>query len=201
MPIVLILAESPLLMPNDGLPGCLVLVVGPSGVGKDSLLFGAHNALGQDSKFHFPKRYITRPTHPGGEPHIALSDRTMSHHIDMGDMALHWKAHNCRYAIKQEDLYPLTLGRHVIINVSRTIVEEARSRFPRVSIVQITAPQDVLADRLRQRGRESEDAIQKRIQRAMAYKIAGDDVLSIDNSGDLRDSIARFISILKSLNS
>ena len=50
--------------------GCLIAVVGASGVGKDSLMEGARQML---SDCHFVQRIITRPADAGAEDHIAAS--------------------------------------------------------------------------------------------------------------------------------
>ncbi|MGA7013248.1 MAG: phosphonate metabolism protein/1,5-bisphosphokinase (PRPP-forming) PhnN, partial [Pseudolabrys sp.] len=42
-------------------PGRLVLVVGPSGAGKDTVITGAKAACAADSTFVFPRRVVTRP--------------------------------------------------------------------------------------------------------------------------------------------
>ena len=49
--------------------GSLVLVVGPSGVGKDTLIGGAKQALENDRRFTFVRRVVTRPKPlPGPKP-------------------------------------------------------------------------------------------------------------------------------------
>ena len=49
--------------------GNLIVVVGPSGVGKDSLLSGARERL---ARVHFMQRVITRAADAGGEQHLSL---------------------------------------------------------------------------------------------------------------------------------
>lgn len=57
------MSESPSIAPQQTAaigPGRLVLVVGPSGAGKDTLLGLAKTALAEDHDVVFPRRIVTR---------------------------------------------------------------------------------------------------------------------------------------------
>src|SRR5213595_2440667 len=54
--------------------GTFFLVVGPSGVGKDSLMDGARAALLTDPRYVFARRVITRPTGSPGEDHEGATE-------------------------------------------------------------------------------------------------------------------------------
>jgi len=176
--------------------GTLFLVVGPSGAGKDSLIDGAKAALMGDERYVFPRRYITRPADAGGEDHIPLSAELFTTMLERGEMVLEWRAHNLRYGVPKAVAQHLERGRHVVVNVSRTVVDEARERLSPVKVLYITVDEDILTERLKARGRESASDIKRRVQRAKEYLITGDDVLMIDNGADLDTSIASFVAAI-----
>ena len=95
----------------------------------------------------------------------------------------------------------LAAGRTVIANVSRGVLEEARGKYGRVAIVSITVSPDILAARLRARGRETEAQIEGRLARAAAFCVTGTDVIDIRNDGDLTGSVAAFVAALRGLAS
>lgn len=179
--------------------GTLFLVVGPSGAGKDSLIDGAKATLETDPQFIFPRRYITRPADAGGEDHIPVSEELFEDMRQRGDMALDWRAHNLRYAVPASAAHHLESGKHVIINVSRTVVDEARKALAPIKVLYITVDQDTLRARLNARGRESAADIERRVQRAQEYLIEGEDVVMIDNGQDLDASISSFVSAIAAL--
>ena len=73
----------------------LVLVVGPSGAGKDTLLEAARQALADDPRFRFVRRVITRPADAGGEAHEAVTAEEFA----AREFALQWQAHGLSYGI------------------------------------------------------------------------------------------------------
>ncbi len=177
--------------------GVLFLVVGPSGVGKDSLIDGARHRLADDRIYHFPKRLITRPADAGGEDHQALTAAAFELLETAGGFMLSWEAHGHRYGIPKTVEQALEEGRSVIVNVSRQVIVQARESWSPLRIVLISASPDVLAARLAARGREAADDIQRRLERANAYVISGDDVREVVNDDDLEQGIDRFVALLK----
>ncbi|MCY1306607.1 Ribose 1,5-bisphosphate phosphokinase PhnN [compost metagenome] len=53
--------------------GALVVVVGPSGAGKDSVMGFAARHFADCHDVHFVRRVITRPSDAGGEVHESVS--------------------------------------------------------------------------------------------------------------------------------
>jgi phosphonate metabolism protein PhnN/1,5-bisphosphokinase (PRPP-forming) len=138
----------------------LVLVVGPSGAGKDTLLTMARTALADDARFRFVRRVITRPAESGDENHEPVSDTEFA----ARRFTLSWEAHGLRYGIPADIADDLARGIVVVANVSRSIIAEAATRFP-VRVVEVTAPAQVLEARLSARRRETAADIAQRLAR------------------------------------
>lgn len=138
----------------------MVLVVGPSGAGKDTVLGLVGRALEGDARFRFVRRVITRPADAGGEDHEAVSDAAFAER----SFALQWRAHGLRYGIPADVARDVARGVVVVANVSRGVVGWAAERFP-VRVIEVTAPPDVLARRLADRGRETPEDILERLRR------------------------------------
>src|SRR5690606_21587410 len=88
--------------------------------------------------------------------------------VGRGAFALHWRAHGLGYGIPAAMADDLAAGRNVVVNVSRAVIEEARARFQPVRVVVVTASPAILAERLRQRNREAQADIARRLARAEA---------------------------------
>lgn len=165
----------------------LVLVVGPSGAGKDTLLHAAKQVLAHDQRFHFVRRVITRPADAGGEGHEAVTDAEFA----CRDFALQWQAHGLRYGIPAQ---ALDLGRVVVANVSRTVISEAVQRFA-ARVVEITAPPEALAARLGARGREGAADVAMRLARSIPLP-SDVHLETVINDGSVAEGAARLVAAL-----
>lgn len=178
--------------------GTLVLLVGPSGAGKDSILAGAATRLGNDPQIIFARRLITRPANAGGEDHIAVSPAEFAACRDAGGLMLYWNAHGLDYGLPSPLATTLDEGKVVVANVSRTVVEEARRRFAPMLLVAIAASSETLAARLAARGREDTGDIAARLARGGGLTLCAADLV-IDNDGPLDDAVESFVAVLRPL--
>jgi ribose 1,5-bisphosphokinase len=172
--------------------GRLILVVGPSGAGKDTLIAAAAAGLADEPLYDFPKRQITRASDAGGEDHIAVSPAEFAARREAGGYALHWEAHGLSYGIPASIGAAIAAGVTVVINTSRTIIDAARLRYPGLRIIFVTAPVDVLAQRIAARGRESANDVAMRLARAGIIAPSGNDVIELHNDGSIHDAGAAF---------
>ena len=179
--------------------GALVLVVGPSGVGKDSLINAARHALGNDNRFAFVRRVVTRPSDVEVEDHDSMSPPEFASAEASGRFCLCWDAHNLRYALPISVDTDLALGKVVVANVSRHVVAEAYGRYPSCAVVLITAEISCRAERLIRRGREGRDQITARLARESAAVPSGIDPIIIDNSGFLSIGVTAFVMALRAI--
>jgi len=162
-------------------PGRLVLVVGPSGAGKDTLIGIAKRQCADDARVTFPRRVVTRPSSQF-EDNLAMTPAEFGAALGQGAFALHWQAHDHAYGIPRQIDDDIRSGKTVVLNVSRTIISEARRRYRNVTVVLITAPADVLAQRVAARQRASDTSVAERVQRASLKDITMPDIV-ISNVG------------------
>lgn len=164
--------------------GCLVLVVGPSGAGKDSLIAVARDHFCLNHRVSFVTRTITRPL-SAGEDHQPATPEQFEEMVRAGSFALHWEAHGLRYGLPTDIDEKLAKGHLVVANGSRAAIEAAKKIYPDMSVVNVTAAPEVIAARLKSRGRESHSARQARIARSTEITPYAGSTFTIDNSGPI----------------
>jgi ribose 1,5-bisphosphokinase len=147
-------------------PGRLVLVVGPSGAGKDTLLGMARAASTDDANIVFVRRVVTREA-SSAEDNEQMSVDAFREAKARGAFAVHWEAHGHAYGLPRSIEDDIRAGRTVVANVSRTVIPTLRHAYANVMVVSITAPADVLAERLAMRRRGSDGNISQRLARTV----------------------------------
>ncbi len=179
--------------------GALVLVVGPSGAGKDTLIGAARDALAADRRFSFPRRVVTRQAMIELEDHDTLDEPEFARQKLQGAYALDWEAHGLCYGVPSAIDAAMADGRVVVVNTSRKVIEQAIGKYPRCHVLVVSAEPEVRARRLAGRGRESAGDIAARLAREGAPVPAGVLATMIDNSGALAAGVDRFVGALKAI--
>ena len=72
----------------------------------------------------------------------------------------------------------------------------ARKRYPRLRVVAVKAPLDILCARLEVQGRETVAEIKARLERAAAIQALGDDIIRFNNDCPLEKSIEAFVALI-----
>lgn len=141
--------------------GRLIAVVGPSGVGKDTLM---RAMIGARSGLRRVRRVITRPADPLGEGHEAVSEAEFAARLCEGGFVLNWQAHGLRYGVPVGVCLDLAMGRDLLVNLSRGVLAEAQARFEPFAVLHLVAAREVLAARLAARGREEAADMAERLE-------------------------------------
>ena len=170
-------------------------MVGPSGAGKDTLLGLAKIACAGDRNVVFPRRVVTREASQA-EDNEQLSPEAFRQAVARGEFAMHWEAHGHQYGLSRAIEDDVCEGRTVVVNVSRTVVDALRRAYADVVVIGVTAPPEVLAERLASRARDSDGRIEQRLGRAVDEATAGVDV-AILNVGDAEVHAERLVRIIK----
>ncbi len=169
----------------------VIAVVGPSGVGKDSVMEALEARAPGIQRV---RRVITRPEGEEGEEFDRASAEIFEQMVLDGAFALHWSAHGLRYGVPKK----ITLQRQeadaVLVNLSRAVLVRAQEVFGDLIVISLTARPEVLAQRLSARGRESSDEQARRLGRAGQPLPEGlNRVIAIDNSGTLDETVDEII--------
>ncbi|MFH1444449.1 MAG: guanylate kinase [Candidatus Peregrinibacteria bacterium] len=153
--------------------GKLVLIIGPSGVGKSVVLLELKK---HHPEFVFPRSATTRKQRSGESDDLYrfLSDEEFDALVTQ-DQVLEWaQVHEgARYGTLEEEIVPaLTQGKTVVREVdiqgfhsirTHALFSGKEARFPLVSIFILPESRDGLIERIRKRAPIEEEELQRRI--------------------------------------
>jgi len=122
--------------------GRLIAVVGPSGVGKDTVMRAMADAR---PGLHRLRRVITRPPGDPTEDFEAVDEVGFARRMAAGAFVLHWRAHGLSYGVPTALCDILGSGRDALVNLSRGMLGQASRAFPSMVILRLSAPPAVLA--------------------------------------------------------
>jgi ribose 1,5-bisphosphokinase len=176
--------------------GFLVLVVGPSGAGKDTLLNAARAACIGDGNICFVRRSVTREA-SAAEDHASFSEAEFEQALVDGAFSFWWEAHGLKYSVPVSIEVDLAAGLTVVCNVSRNIVADLRARYAQCCVVLITAPEDVRRARLAARERASDGDPEKRATRTAPGMEELRPALVIDNTGTIEEATTALLGFLR----
>lgn len=177
-------------------PGRLILVVGPSGAGKDTLIDGARAVCLDDQRIVFPRRVVTRQP-SASEENDPISPEDFRQAVSDGAFALWWEAHGNQYGIPSSIDDDVRRGHTVICNVSRTIVRTARLRYAQAVVVLVTAPARILQARLAARGRQDDGSLNARLQRSAEVQDCCDADFVIHNARRREVGVRRLVNVIR----
>ncbi|MCQ9616066.1 phosphonate metabolism protein/1,5-bisphosphokinase (PRPP-forming) PhnN [Paenalcaligenes niemegkensis] len=172
--------------------GRLIYLMGPSGGGKDTILQGVATLLGKTA--HLAPRIVTRPVPDSEANAVSVSAAEFGQMESSGALAMAWLANGHAYGISVNIDDILNSGRDVLVNGSRQYLPQACKLYPLLVPVLLDVPVQLLQERLQQRGRESLQQIQQRLERNARFTTMDElsmqgTIIRIDNSGTIENAV------------
>ena len=157
-------------MSSNLYPGLLVVISGPSGVGKTTICHALVDRLGAQLSVSV----TTRPAGPGeqnGEAYLFLSDQQFKQHLDDGDFLEHAQVFGHSYGTLTKPVTEaLQAGQIVVLEIDVNGAKQIRKHFDRAKMFLILPPAtdalDALSDRLNTRQRDAQTVIAERLSKA-----------------------------------
>ena len=151
----------------------LIVISGPSGVGKDTIVQALKREKADD--IHFVVTATNRDPRPGevhGIDYFFVTTEDFLHMIEADELVEYARVYNDYKGVPKEQLRKAFAGgTDVIMRVDVQGAATLRQKYPDALLIYLTAREEDLLNRLRARGTDTEDALRLRV--AMVRKEAG----------------------------
>ena len=178
----------------------LIVVSGPSGVGKDSVLHGLKSrSLG----LHFVVTATNRAPRPGevhGTDYIFVSTDEFIRMIEADELIEYAQVYNDYKGVPKSQLQnAFDSGKDVIMRVDVQGAATLRQKYPQAILIYLSASEDDLLKRLQARGSDDVDSLRLRV--AMARKeietLSEFDYMVENAEGRLDETVDAIIGIIR----
>lgn len=173
--------------------GKLIVLTGPSGVGKGTLL---RILLEQHPELYFSVSATTRQPRPGeidGQHYYFVSREKFEQMLEAGEL-LEWAEYAGNYygTPRAPVERQIQLGRSVVLEIELVGARKINQTFPTALMIFILPPSLAeLERRIRSRAQDSEEAIAKRLNRAQAeIEAANEFTVQIVND-DMKEALSK----------
>ena len=187
---------------TEGVP-LLVVVSGPSGVGKDTLLERLAQLNG-DVKMQFVVTATTRKPREGerdGVNHHFMDRTAFERMIERGELLEYANVYGNYYGVPKSQVRDaLREGRHVLLRVDVQGAERLRTVAPEAVFVFVLPPSlETLEARLHARGKDSPESIKTRLAAARTEIEQSDrfDYRIVNGDGAIDDSVKELVDIIR----
>ncbi len=176
----------------------LFFLLGPAGVGKDTLLNKLKKKQYSIKQPLVAHRYLTHAVKENDENHIEMSELDFNRRKEAGLFLFDWEHQNSSYAVGKEVLQWLDAGEHVIVNGSRRYLSTAQKIVPDLVPLWMTISEKVLRKRLIIRARETKKEREQRLEENYELaRLKSDKCVSITNDANMKKTIRQILALIE----